>query len=344
MNKVLKYNQAKYAIFDLIARARLAIGDRLPSLHALCSMFPFSEISVRRALDELEEQGYVVKRRGSGVYLARAIDAWEKRGSMLYLQIDPASVWILPGVATLRQYLRDRCILLETISASRPGGEVVEAARDCIGIFASGYVTKEWTAFLSTLGKPVLYIGANAATQRLPCIGFDWRGAVRLAMGRLASGGARRVGLITGDKNWFPAHLIATEYLEQVRSLGLEHEEGDILWKPVFDSFPVEKFLRGNPRFDAFLVELGALPHLLLASRQCGVSENAPVAVLGQFEDHYSSDKFFFVGFQDDIYIESAKAFFASLNDLDYFKDGPRLLAPHFIPGSSRHLPDKTKE
>lgn len=51
------------------------VGDRLPSEREICETYDVSRITVRQALQLLEEQGYVRRRHGSGTYVS---DRWQK--------------------------------------------------------------------------------------------------------------------------------------------------------------------------------------------------------------------------------------------------------------------------
>ena len=332
MNKMLKYNQAKYALFDLAAREHLEVGDRFPSFREMVKIFPFSPVCLRRALEELETQGFLKRRRGSGIYLTHSIGTWEKRGTMLFLQIAPDAEMIPLEVSILRRYLHDRYIAVRPMAVYKPSNEVLEASEDCIGIFASGFVTKEWVAFLASLGKPVLYIGRNAATEKQPCVGHDWEGAVRLAVQELVKRGCRRIGFLDSDPTWYPSHVMAREYLAQMKANGLEAGEDDILYVPWLDDLGIEEFLRQRPSYDALIVEHDALTGLLLCSRKTPEIAHAVLAVLGAAKNNLSTDDVFFIGFQGNVYDKAGLSFFQSLNNPKAFHNGPELLEPCLLP------------
>jgi len=52
-----------------IAQGHLAPNGRLPNEAELCGLFMVSRVTVRRAIAELEEQGIVVRRQGSGTFV-----------------------------------------------------------------------------------------------------------------------------------------------------------------------------------------------------------------------------------------------------------------------------------
>ena len=65
------YAQLKLAIQERLALRHLQQGDRLPSEMELCSKYGVSRITVRRAVDELVEEGILERRQGKGTFVAK---------------------------------------------------------------------------------------------------------------------------------------------------------------------------------------------------------------------------------------------------------------------------------
>src|ERR1700735_2608857 len=65
------HRQLYLVLHDEIARGALAPGDALPTEQALCDQFGVSRITVRRALADLAEQGYIERRQGVGSFVRR---------------------------------------------------------------------------------------------------------------------------------------------------------------------------------------------------------------------------------------------------------------------------------
>jgi len=63
------HRQLYLVLHDEIARGALAPGDALPTEQALCEQFGVSRITVRRALADLAEQGYIERRQGVGSFV-----------------------------------------------------------------------------------------------------------------------------------------------------------------------------------------------------------------------------------------------------------------------------------
>ena len=64
------YHQISEAILEPIRNGDLKPGDPIPTEQELIKTYGVSRITVRRAIYELENQGYVIRRQGLGTYVA----------------------------------------------------------------------------------------------------------------------------------------------------------------------------------------------------------------------------------------------------------------------------------
>ena len=64
------YRQIVEQIGFQIARRRLRVGDRLPSVRELARMLPANQNTVIKAFDRLERDGLIVRKHGDGTYVA----------------------------------------------------------------------------------------------------------------------------------------------------------------------------------------------------------------------------------------------------------------------------------
>src|SRR3954463_7404024 len=62
--------QLEEQIKHLILTGGFSVGSRLPSIRALAGYLRINRNTVARAISDLEREGYVESRRGSGVYIA----------------------------------------------------------------------------------------------------------------------------------------------------------------------------------------------------------------------------------------------------------------------------------
>jgi GntR family transcriptional regulator len=64
------YEQIMEGIRKMIASGELANGDALPSVRTLANELRISVLTVKKAYDRLEEEGFVVTVHGKGTYVA----------------------------------------------------------------------------------------------------------------------------------------------------------------------------------------------------------------------------------------------------------------------------------
>ena len=64
------YQAARESFIDFINKNRYEIGDRLPSENELAKKLRVSRVTLREAIRELREDGFIYSRRGSGTYVS----------------------------------------------------------------------------------------------------------------------------------------------------------------------------------------------------------------------------------------------------------------------------------
>ena len=66
------YSQLKTVLLASIQAGQFRAGDLFPTEREICEKFQISRITVRRAVDELAREGYLVTRQGKGTFVAQA--------------------------------------------------------------------------------------------------------------------------------------------------------------------------------------------------------------------------------------------------------------------------------
>ena len=64
------YEQIKNAIISQIMNDELISGEALPSIRNLASDIKISVMTIKKAYDELENEGYIITRHGKGSFVA----------------------------------------------------------------------------------------------------------------------------------------------------------------------------------------------------------------------------------------------------------------------------------
>lgn len=72
-----KYGRIAFDLRARICSGEYGPGDKLPTTTELCRRYDVSKITVRRAMDELERDGLVARRRGSGTFVKGGAHAYD---------------------------------------------------------------------------------------------------------------------------------------------------------------------------------------------------------------------------------------------------------------------------
>jgi GntR family transcriptional regulator of arabinose operon len=72
MKQVPKYKKIVHWTLEQLVSGSIIPGDKFSSENALCQQFNVSRQTVRRALEELESNGYITRIKGSGTYISKS--------------------------------------------------------------------------------------------------------------------------------------------------------------------------------------------------------------------------------------------------------------------------------
>ena len=64
------YEQIKKAIIEEILEGNLEENDSLPSIRSLAEEIKISIMTIKKAYDELEDEGYIIQVQGKGTFIA----------------------------------------------------------------------------------------------------------------------------------------------------------------------------------------------------------------------------------------------------------------------------------
>jgi Transcriptional regulators len=97
-NPQTKHEKLRLWIIGQIMDGTLKIGDRLTSENELCTMFGISRHTVRHALDLLDSEGIVDRRRGSGTYILRNPARQHKSSKLIGVAMSYLDSYIFPNI------------------------------------------------------------------------------------------------------------------------------------------------------------------------------------------------------------------------------------------------------
>ncbi len=260
--KQLKYNQARLAILNLIAESNLKSGERLPPERQLVESLNCSSITMRRALADLEADGLIERKHGLGNYLTRNIDNGTFNSKILYISVRRKNE-NEPGLALdrTRRYLAGRGIGLHYIASYDFGLEVIQAAKDCIGIILQGWLTAEFLEQTKILKLPAIINGHVSVPTDIPCVTIDSEAAAYRLTRHFIGSGLRNIAIFNGHENYYPGILQCEGYTRAMREAGLEYQH---LITPHAQRFfiydQIAEFMQKHyGKIDAALMEHGTL-------------------------------------------------------------------------------------
>lgn len=116
-----KYRVVMQFIHDHIRSNRLPVGAKLPTEKELCDLLSVSADTVQRAMKRLTEDGTLVRRQGSGCYVARRETDPAETPSHFYLLVDDwidftGSKFYLQGA---EEYFKEKGCTVEVHAANR---------------------------------------------------------------------------------------------------------------------------------------------------------------------------------------------------------------------------------
>ncbi len=99
------YLQLARQLSDAVRGGRYQVHEALPSERTLSDSLGVSRVTARKAIDQLVEQGLIVRKRGSGNYIAPHIELPLSRLSSFSEELSrrgyiPSSRWLLRGIVT----------------------------------------------------------------------------------------------------------------------------------------------------------------------------------------------------------------------------------------------------
>ena len=225
-----------------IREGRQRPGDKLHSENTLCRMFGLSRQTVRQAIGLLEQENLVVRRRGSGTYVAwpgGKPGAGQSRLISVVITypdsyIFPAIIQGIEGVLTSQGYG-----MLLTVTHNQPASEA-RALHQLMENRVAGLLAEPAKSGLPSLclsdyrdlsesGLPIVFMNAKHPGLDLPCVRMDDRAVGYTATEHLLQKGHRRIaGLFKSDDS--QGHLRYLGYMEALRDRGLEADPQNIIW------------------------------------------------------------------------------------------------------------------
>lgn len=288
MAKVLKYVRARMDLLNFLARNGYSPGDKLPSERELGQAFRMSSVPLRRALDELAEQGVIEKVQGLGNFLRRPVTQMASQGTVVLLDIQTVKPLGIPVLAReLQLMLADRRMDFQFIPALTPGNHIDRLLADATGILVVGRITPEWATYLEQLRQPLVVLGSNPFPDRFHTVAWDWQQASYLLTDHFIRQGCRNIGLLNGDLDYFPAQRMYEGYCQALRDHGVAYDKRHVIWLQGATYYQqIDRFMK-DVALDALVVESGVIRHLFNWSWNHPRPQGVPMGIMVENTSQY---------------------------------------------------------
>ncbi len=242
--KQLKYNKARLAIMRQIAESGLKAGDRLPSVRSLAASLPYGAITISHALNDMKEEGMIECRHGSGTYLARELKDNRFSNHILFINVARRDQFIPElNADRIRHYLAERGIGLKTLPVYEFGLDVIEAAKNALGILATGWLTEDFLKQVQGIRLPVLIVGNYRLNTKVPAVSLNIEGgAYRLAKVFIEDGKKRLALFSTVSEEYYSSICYYAGYKRALKEYGLP----ELI-------LSMDDFMKNDPEFLAFM-------------------------------------------------------------------------------------------
>lgn len=253
-NPQTKHEKLRLWIIDRIVDGTYKIGDRLTSENELCTIFGISRHTVRHALDLLETEGIVDRRRGSGTYVAQNPSFLHNSSKTIGVAMSYLDSYIFPNILMGIDEVLTRLDyhILPGITYNRVENERY-FLQSCLNHAVDGVIIE---ASRSACDNPNLDLYRELENRAIPCIfincyytGFNCNYVVTddvsggaMAASYLIKAGHKKIGGIfkEDDMQGLRRH---TGFVKTLQENGLGGADDHILWYKTedFDLFIDEK-------------------------------------------------------------------------------------------------------
>ncbi len=221
--KQLKYYKARLAIMTAIAESGLKVGDRVPSLRKLAASLPYGAITISRALTDMQNDGLLESRHGSGTYLARELKNGSFQNNILFINVGRRDQnGTGPHEDVLRNYLAENGVGLNPLFVYEFGLDIIEAAKNSIAILLTGWLTPEFLHQMHSIHQPMMIIGNYRENDSIPSVSLDFeQGSYRLTK-QFIKEGKKRVALFsTVSEEYYTSICYHAGYAKALAEHGL---------------------------------------------------------------------------------------------------------------------------
>lgn len=236
-----KYMTVVKWIKDNIEQQGLKPGDKIVSEMELCNIHGVSRQTVRQALNMLEQEGVLVRRQGSGTFVADASFEGGRKSKTVGVISTYFSDYIFPEIITgIEHVLSEHNIGMQLALTQNKVKNEEKALQSMLKQNVAALIVEPSSSALPnpnielynmvTARKiPLIFFNARYPWSSLPCMAMDDVETGRVATQCLIDYGHKRIaGCFISDN--IQGHLRYKGFIQSIKRAGLEVDEDNILW------------------------------------------------------------------------------------------------------------------
>ena len=237
-------------LLEHFVRMKPVVGERFLSDHELARVARLSRPTVRRALDDLERDGWIERRPGIGTFIgpragltvpvrhdqSASYRQTIRLALLIHMLGDFGHDWYASGVmAGIDQAAEETGVSLELLG-NRDGDvksvsrRLLQSRPDVLGFCAPPLKHTVLMGEAHRLDIPCIGTGTLLGTLGVPTVSEDGADASRQAVRHFVKRGHRRIGMILGTFALPWVFHRRQGYMDGLAKAGLEPDEGMVLW------------------------------------------------------------------------------------------------------------------
>lgn len=284
------YRQLVDAVRELIVTGDLAAGAPIPPQRELAAALGVSEMTVRRALQEIAAEGHIDAQAGRGTSVAARDVASRRADRPLSLGIAFADLaegypFLAPMLAGIRATPREVAVRLFDVPRR---GDVAGAMPDLAGFDGVLMMSPVNVALLGHCQQrrvPCVLLYSDVADGYSRCVVVDYGPGIREAVGHLVSRGRRDIALMTAGVERFSTGQTIDAFRSALEVYGLPFEQRRVHHVGYQERDGFEAMARLLDSRDRPAAVICASDHLargvLLAAHSAGIRVPDDLAVIG---------------------------------------------------------------
>ncbi len=294
----LKYNQIEEELKALILEEKIKPGEKMPSENVLSKQYGVSRQTVRKAISDLVNEGFVYAVQGSGTYCSDA-SRFKKDSKDIAVVMTYLSDYIFPKVISgIDSVLSENgySIVLKNTNNSRTREikcleELIEKNIDGIIIEPSKSNVfckhKDLYDRLDKYGIPYIFIqGSYSVMEDKPHVIMDDEKGAYLLTGYLISQGHKNIiGVFKSDDT--QGQNRHKGYAKALAKAGLTYDPENVIWfytedRAVHPYTNLQKMIKSGKKVDAIVAYNDQIAfHLIKAIRELGLKVPQDISITG---------------------------------------------------------------